>query len=404
MNRKVIARLIASLAILLAAGLARSIAAPGTTLAFAEVAGNQMRNSDTAAVTASLSLSLFSGIGGLITLVTIVALGLVWAGLLRRRQVQVPTIAIGAALAGGIHPAAAYYDTVNRAEAVTIMPNESAFWIPDTGANRDTQTSLDSEAYLAANKIALKRFVIPHAIFRDSGGTNWFDRDYYVPTGRMIIVDRAPYNREWVRTSERGTSARDESFPCQSKDGINITAEVSIAASVADDNSPRFLHFFGVNNPAGDRTNPAVIFTSVYYGRSLTQVMDGIGRGLVQTAVCREIGSRSFEQANADYNAVMEAVKVQATKFFSERGITVDYIGWAGTWTFDKDVQQAINDRYAGEKVAPVLGTLQAKAAIDALEGWDRHLPSSVTLLGIPRELSEVLTGTLRPQPANTAR
>ncbi len=404
MSRKVTARLIASLAILLAAGLARSIAAPGTTLASAEVAGNQMRNSDTAAVTASLSLSLFSGIGGLITLVTIVALGLVWAGLLRRRQVQASAMAIGAALAGGIHPAAAYYDTVNRAEAVTIMPNESAFWIPDTGANRDTQTSLDSEAYLAANKIALKRFVIPHAIFRDSGGTNWFDRDYYVPTGRMIIVDRAPYNREWVRTSERGTSARDESFPCQSKDGINITAEVSIAASVADDNSPKFLHFFGVNNPAGDRTNPAVIFTSVYYGRSLTQVMDGIGRGLVQTAVCREIGSRSFEQANADYNAVMEAVKVQATKFFSERGITVDYIGWAGTWTFDKDVQQAINDRYAGEKVAPVLGTLQAKAAIDALEGWDRHLPSSVTLLGIPRELSEVLTGTLRPQPANTAR
>ena len=398
MSKAVGWRIFVSAGILMAAVIARVLATPVVTITSAEMAGLQFQNSDSAAVVASTNLSFLSGVGGIISFVTLVALICIWQGYVRGRVTKPFCIAMATLLIGSHQPALAYYDTVNRAEAVTIMPNESAFWIPDTGANRDSQSNLDSESYLAANKIALKRFVIPHAIFRDSGGVNWFDRDYYVPTGRMIIVDRAPYTREWVKAADRGTSARDESFPCQTKDGINITSEVSVAASVSDENSPKFLHFFGVNNPTGDRTNPAVIFTSVYYGRSLAQVMDNIGRGLVQTAVCHEIGSRAFDQANADYNAVMDAVRVQATKFLGDRGITVDYIGWAGTWTFDPDIQRAINDRYTGEKVAPVLPTLQAKAAVDAIEGWDHKLPTSLTLLGSLSGLTELLPSVVHNQ------
>jgi hypothetical protein len=271
--------------ILAVAAVARMIAAPTVTLASAKAAGAQLQNSDTAAVASAVSLGLLHGVGGLISLLTVAALVLTWQGYFRRRMTETLSVVAAALVMTTAHPARAHYDTVNRAEAVTIMPNESAFWIPDSGANRDTQTNLDSEAYLAANKIALKRFVIPHAIFRDSGGVNWFDRDYYVPTGRLIIVDRAPYNREWVKDSGRGTSSRDESFPCQTKDGLNITAEVSIAASVADENSPQFLP------------------------------------------------------------------------------------------------------------------TLQAKAAVDALEGWDHHLPGSLTLLGAPPGITDALTNLLHAPP-----
>ena len=231
-------RLVASVTVLLAAGVIRAVATPAETLASAELAGDQLRNADAVAAVTAVKLDLLGSLDGLISLAVLVTLALIWLPLLRRLPAAAVLVAAGASLAA-TRPALAYYDTVNRAEAVTIMPNESAFWIPDTGANRDSQTNLDSEAYLAANKIALKRFVIPHAIFRDSGGTNWFDGDYYVPTGRMIIVDRAPYNREWVKAVERGTAARDESFPCQTKNGINITAEVSIAASVADEGPAR---------------------------------------------------------------------------------------------------------------------------------------------------------------------
>lgn len=214
------------------------------------------------------------------------------------------------------------------------MPNESGFWIPDTGANKDNQVSMDSEAYYQANKIAFTRFVIPHAKLANTGG--WVGFDSYVPAGRMIIVDRAPYYREWTMSAHRGTSAKDESAPCQTREGINITTEVGISTAVAEANSAKFLHFFGVNNPAGDRSDPQVIFTSVYSGPSLAQVMDGIGRGLVHTAICHEIASRSFDDANANANQIMEAVQKEAGKFLGERGITLEIHGLGR----DLDVRQ----------------------------------------------------------------
>jgi hypothetical protein len=39
-------------------------------------------------------------------------------------------------------PAEAYYDKTDYTEAYFILPNESAFYIPDVGANRDGQAKL----------------------------------------------------------------------------------------------------------------------------------------------------------------------------------------------------------------------------------------------------------------------
>lgn len=85
-------------------------------------------------------------------------------------------------------PAYAFFQQTDKTEAYTILPNESAFWIPDVGDNKNSQTKLDSADYLNANKVALKRFVIPHAKLTNTGGAwGW---DYVVPTGRLIIVDQ----------------------------------------------------------------------------------------------------------------------------------------------------------------------------------------------------------------------
>ena len=112
-------------------------------------------------------------------------------------------------------PAAAYYDKSDFTEAYTILPNESGFWIPDLGANKDTQAQFESEAYLNANRVALKRFIVPHTKLQGSG--SFFD--FYVPAGRLIIVDRTPYSREWVDAADRGTSHRREGFPARARKG-----------------------------------------------------------------------------------------------------------------------------------------------------------------------------------------
>src|SRR4249920_2756519 len=56
----------------------------------------------------------------------------------------------------------AYYDKTDYTEAIYILPNQSAFVIPDAGANKDSQAQFISLDYLKANKIAAKRVVIPH--------------------------------------------------------------------------------------------------------------------------------------------------------------------------------------------------------------------------------------------------
>jgi len=297
-------------------------------------------------------------------------------------------------------PAQAYFDTVDKTEGYFILPNESAFWIPDVGANKDSQGRFEGVDYLNANKVAAKRFIIPHAKLSNSGG-NW-GFDAYVPTGRLIIVDRTPYNREWTAPTTRGTSVKNESFPCQSSEGLNITVEVAIAASVLEENASRYLYYFGVKPPQGDRTANQVIFTTVFYGRTLVEVMDTVGRGEVQTLVCNEISSRTLDHVNEQASSILGGVQKNATAFFATRGITLDYIGWAGTFTFDADVQMAINHAYDAQKIGPYLDTLRTKAAIDAVARWDGRLPTTVSGLAIlPPELLAAVTAYLS-RPGST--
>jgi len=366
-------RVIASVVAIFVYGVVNFLLNPVATVLSSEVAAKQFDNSAPSYIEAVYGMGVFSHLG-IPALVLLVVLAAIWRGDLRRawtRLFPAAIVAVGALLSAP--PAQAYYDKNDFAEAYFILPNESAFFIPDVGANRDSQAKFGSTEYLEANKIAAKRFTLPHAKFNGSGA--W--TDFYVPTGRLIIVDRTPYNREWVAAHDRGTSVRNESFPCQSSEGINITTEVAIATSVSEENASKFLYWFGVRPPQGNRNDPNIVFTSVYYGKSLAEVMDSVGRGKVQSLVCREIGARTFEKANSDVNAIMDAVEKGAVAFLASRGITLDYIGWAGTFTFDKDVQQAVNDRYTAEKIAPVLDTLKAKAIIDTLQKWDGKAPST---------------------------
>ena len=76
----------------------------------------------------------------------------------------------------------------------------------------------------------LKRFIVPHVKLQGSGGFY----DFYVPAGRLIIVDRTTYSREWVDSAERGTSHKKEGFPCQTIEGLNITAKRAKAKRAAE--------------------------------------------------------------------------------------------------------------------------------------------------------------------------
>jgi hypothetical protein len=354
--------------------LAEFVLGTGATLELGKAAGAQFSPSDNAFLQTATLFGLFRGAGLLISVCTLAIAVVIW----RKPLIALISVAI-LFIATSPDQALAYYDKTDYTEAYTILPNESAFWIPDVGDNTN-QAQFNSEEYLNSKKIATKRFIVPHAKLSGSGA--FFD--FYVPAGRLIIVDRTPYSREWVSSPTRGTSARDEGFPCQSKEGLNITVGVSVGTSVSEANAAKFLYRFGVVTPDGKRNDPAVIFSSIYYGRSLTSVMDDVGRKKIQTLVCEQIAGRSFDQANAEANQIMATVAKSAGDWFNSVGITLEFMGWADTFSFDKDVQQVVNDSYKAQKLSSIIGVLQAATQLEVQRGLgaglDKHgLPIVVT-------------------------
>ena len=178
-----------------------------------------------------------------------------------------------------------------------------------------------------------------------------------------------------------------------------MTVGVSIGASVLEANAAKYLYRFGVLPVGGDRGDPRVIFASVYYSRKLSDVMDDVGRKKVQTLVCSEITSRSFDKANAEANQIMEAVRKGAADYFAAVGITLDFIGWADTFTFDKEVQDAVNRRYIASQdqaiataLAPYADTIQKLAAAQALRSFGEHSDGK-----LPTTIVGLATGAGRP-------
>ncbi len=375
-----------------------------------KMAAKQFENSDMAYVTSQFGMDFFKHLG-VPALVLLAIIALIWWKPLRSfiKSGLVPLVLLTVLTAST--SCYAYYNQSDYAEPFFILPNESAFFIPDVGNNKNGQASFQSEEYLREHKIAAKRFVIPHVKLENSA----FWKDYYVPGGRLIIVDRTPYNREWVTESNRGTSSRNEGFPVQSKEGLNITVGVSIAASVSEDNAPKFLYRFGIKPPVGNRTRPEVIFTSVYYGHSLTEVMDGVVRDKVQALLGEEFTSRTFDQDNGAAGQIMADVQKKLTAYLDSVGVTLDYIGWADTFQFDPEVQSAINRRYIAsqdqaiaQSLSPYTGTIQALAAADALRNFgqktDGKLPSTLSLWWLPSSLNDFVSEWLKgSSPASGA-
>jgi len=394
-----ITRIILSAMALAAYGMSRTIFNPQSTLIQGDAAGQQLLNSDAAAVSTSVLFGSMGVASYLLSALLLAVLVGLWFQPLRKLVTHLSTLGmVAAALLLPQDRAHAFADTTDKTEVYTILPNQSAFWVPDVGANKDTQAQFESESYYNERKVAAKRFVIPHAKLAGSAGTSLLSGwDYFVPTGRLFIVDRTPYSREWVDQTDRGTASLKQGFPCQSKEGLNITVGISVGTSVNEENAAKFLYNFGVIQPKGNPQDPQFIFTSVYYGRSLEAVMDDVGRKKVQTLVCNEIGKRNFDQANADVVPMMDTIEKNTKEYFASVGITLNFIGWADTFTFDKDIQTAVNHKYEAEKLAAAMPILQQVAQLRVQEGLGKGLENHGLPIVISPDTLKVIMGLVQP-------
>lgn len=251
----------------------------------------------------------------------------------------------------------AYYAKTDYTEVVEILPNQTAFLIPEVGENKKDQASFMSVDYLNANKAAMKRITIPHVKLVGSS----MIADTYVPAARLLIIDRTPSTREWVTATERGTGTKDEGFRFESAESINIETGIVISAFVKEEDAAKFVYWFGAKKLAdGAVMTDEQRFASVIEARSLAEVIDDNVRRKVQSVLAREFGKYSLVDAAAHKADIISIVDKEVKDTFLPMGITVSYVGYAEGLTYDKEIQASINSVFLAQKKAQAAEQLMA--------------------------------------------
>ncbi|MCH8622493.1 SPFH domain-containing protein [Undibacterium sp. TS12] len=276
-----------------------------------------------------------------------------------------------------------------KQDIVEIKPNETAFLIQLDG-NSKTQKAFMSEEYLAENKVASKRVVIPYV---SVAGANFFAAT--VPAAKLIMVDRKPVTREWTRSEKTGTSPHNQAISVESKESIDFSIGVVLTASIPENSAAKFLYH--------------------YAGTPLEVIADTNIRGYVQAALSREFGARDLDTARKEKALIFTQVFKETRDAFEKKGVSIDNLGYSEGMTYsDANIQKSINEtfeaqmavqkaqqrvveavqlRLAAEEFAKAkdasvakidldIRQLQAQAQLEAVRKWDGHLPANVVPQG----------------------
>ncbi len=273
-------------------------------------------------------------------------------------------------------------------EVIEIKPNETAFLIQMDG-NSKNQKAFMSEEYLAENKVASKRVVIPYVGVAGGGFRQ------KVLAAKLITVDRTPVTREWTGSEKTGTTASNQAISVESKESIDFAVGVVMTASIPEQAAAQFLYH--------------------YAGTPLSVVADTNIRGFVQAALSREFGSRDLDSARKEKAAIFQKVYQETKDAFADKGISIDTLGYSEGMTYaDPAIQKSINETFeaamavqkAEQKVKEAyqlrlaaeefvkakeasiakidldIRQLQAQAQMESVRKWDGHLPANVVPAG----------------------
>ena len=313
-------------------------------------------------------------------------------------------------LAFGASSALASYSVKDEIEYKTIRPNETAFLIPEQGANKDSQAQFGSAEYLDANKVPTKRIQIKH-IPLPKRGLSW---DVYIPADQLLITTREPFAREWTNATDRGTAQKKEGFVFESKEGINIKADVAIAAYIKIENAAKYLYYCGVSTRVDpiDAEHPE--YASTLYAKDLATVMDTVVRPDVGRCLTKAFASYSLIECSSKKAEAMATIEKELIERYEKMGITITYVGYASGLEFEDTVQKAIDnkviaacDAAAAEDRGRTLAILQTLADVKMKEGFadflrnykgQINLPSFVV---IPETMAGMLSTALKGLPSN---
>jgi len=209
-----------------------------------------------------------------------------------------------------------------------IKPNESAFLVPLEQGTQENQKQLNSLAYLQSKKVVEKRVHIPtirHETGRGAGSYEW------IPTVKLIRVDRTPVAREWTGSLDKGTSSKNQEFVVESKNSIAFSFGMVCSATILDENAATFLYFFA--------------------GKTLSQIMDDNVRQYAAGLATSAFGKRELTECQKQRAVVFDSISNRTIRYFAEYGITITNLGCSSDFHYlDEEIQKAINTQFVAEK------------------------------------------------------
>lgn len=208
-----------------------------------------------------------------------------------------------------------------------IGEHQTAFLVPLEGATKSGQAKFMSVEYLNNAKVATKRVSLP--LRKHKTGRGYWNFKY-IPTMKVITVDRTPVTREWTGDEQTGTTRRNEALWVESMDSIGFGVGVNITALIKEEDAAKFLYF--------------------YAGRPLGKVVDENVRGKVNSVLSREFASYNLEEARKKKNDIFSKAADETIQDFEQFGVTITNLGLAEGMVYSNPkIQEFIDSVFEAE-------------------------------------------------------
>ena len=222
----------------------------------------------------------------------------------------------------------------DRPEYVEIDTSETGFLIPLEG-DATQQARFQSEDYLKQRKIATKRVQITH---RWSQEGRLSSEGRWIPTVRLVKVNRSPVTRQWSSENVSGSQMRtrnDNAIWIESADSVGFSMGFTCTTFIAEDDAAKFLYWY----PSG----------------SLSDVMDHEVRGRIQQVAAEVAAKYPLDKLRARKQEIADAVQKDVTTFFNTRGVTVTTVGMFGGMTYENpEIQKSIDQTFIAQQLKTV--------------------------------------------------
>ncbi|GAB6098616.1 hypothetical protein JCM16358_04950 [Halanaerocella petrolearia] len=196
------------------------------------------------------------------------------------------------------------------------------------GNNKKTQKEFMSEEYLKEKKVPTKQIEVPQRWLQTGRFEN---QGQWIPSAKLILVDRSPVTRKWTQNPSTGTSSKNEGIIAESSESISFMVGINASAQIDEKNAAKFLYR--------------------YNNKPLSEIMDTEIRAMVESVFISTAGKMKMSKIIKNKAQIIETVRNEVISYFKKRGITITVLGLKGDIEYlDSQIQETINKKFKEQR------------------------------------------------------